>query len=192
MNVFNRLVTIFLLLVSAIVIPIVVIVPWGVSGLLRQGLDVLDASMDQLGKLGMYEQIAFSIIRIGVSVLAFILCVLLLLLEIRRPRARTVKIEGTGGKAEIVTDSVVSHLEYHIDQLGDVIKVVPNVKSKGKSIEVKLYVETGPDIEVPSKTEEIRRVAKEVVETKLGLRLHKEIEVTIKPAPYPKELAGPL
>jgi uncharacterized alkaline shock family protein YloU len=186
------LVTIFLLLVSAIVIPIVVIVPWGVSGLLRQGLDVLDASMDQLGKLGMYEQIAFSIIRIGVSVLAFILCVLLLLLEIRRPRARTVKIEGTGGKAEIVTESVVSHLEYHIDQLGDVIKVVPNVKSKGKSIEVKLYVETGPDIEVPSKTEEIRRVAKEVVETKLGLRLHKEIEVTIKPAPYPKELAGPL
>ena len=46
-----------------------------------------------------------------------------------------------------------------------------------------LDLETDPDVDVPSKTEEICQVVKEAVEDKMGLKLRK-VRANIKHAPY--------
>jgi hypothetical protein len=54
-------------------------------------------------------------------------------------------------------------------------------------VHVRLNVETGPEIDVPAKTEEISQVAKEVIEERMGLKLAGKLEINIKHAPYPKD-----
>jgi hypothetical protein len=88
-------------------------------------------------------------------------------------------MEGLGG-----------HLAYHIDLLPNVLRVRPDVQSKGKSVRVALYVETGPDVSVPEKSAEIREAARKVIEEQLGLEIRGEIKVVIKPLSYPRTARG--
>jgi hypothetical protein len=75
--------------------------------------------------------------------------------RIRRPRDVRVITEG-GSQAAVTTDSIARRLTWHIDQLADVISVTPIVTGGGKSVNVKLNVQTRPEIDVPMKTEESR------------------------------------
>jgi hypothetical protein len=65
-----------------------------------------------------------------------------------------------------------------------VVKVTPKIKPHRKAIDVELNLETAPDIDVPTKTEEVCEVARDVVEGRMGLKLRK-IKVNIRHAPYP-------
>jgi uncharacterized alkaline shock family protein YloU len=87
---------------------------------------------------------------------------------------------------ELAVESIAQRLEYRVDQLADVVKVRPEVKPRGKSVDVVLHLETSPDIDVPAKTEEVYQVAREVVEERMGLKLGK-IKVNVKHAPYPSK-----
>ena len=91
----------------------------------------------------------------------------------------------SGGDVELAVESIAQRLEYRIDQLADVIKVVPRVKPRRKSVDVELNLETTPDVDVPTKMEEVCQVARDVVEERMGLKLRK-IKVNIKHAPYPE------
>ena len=53
----------------------------------------------------------------------------------------------------------------------------------GKAVNVKLNVQTRPEIDVPMKTDEIVSVAKEVITERMGLQLGR-IQVHIDHAPY--------
>ena len=87
----------------------------------------------------------------------------------------------------MTTDSIARRLAYNIDQLAEVISVKPKVTARGKGVHVRLNVETGPEIDVPAKTEEISKVAKEVIEERMGLKLAGKLEISIKHTPYPKD-----
>jgi uncharacterized alkaline shock family protein YloU len=117
----------------------------------------------------------------------WVCCAAILWLEVRRPRAKTIKVEKvSGGEAELTTESIASRLEYNIDQLADVTKVKPIIASGGrKGVRVDLELETSPEIDVPMKTEEVQQLTKEIVENRLGLKLD-VVKVIIRHAPYPK------
>ena len=188
MNTVNRIVVVLFLVALAIILPVVVIIPGPAISALEGGLAAITDSLMAVSRAGATEQMVFFLVRLVIAALIFLICLLLIILEVRRPRKRTVAIQGAEGQAELMVDSITSHLAYHVDQIPGVIKVKPRVVSKGKSVRVEIYAETGPQVEVPVKAQEVRRVATEVVEQKLGLKLNREIKVTIKPAPYPKRL----
>ena len=185
MNIFNRLVVIVLLGVSMIVLPVVLV-------LVPARLDIVttigEEGLSRLADIGGQNQILFILGGASLAVLTFIICGLLLWLELRRPHGKVVRIQKVSGdEAKVTTDSIARRLEYNIDQLAEVISVKPKITSKGKGVHVRLNVETGPEIDVPAKTEEISKVAREVIEERMGLKLAGKIEINIKHAPYPKD-----
>ncbi len=60
---------------------------------------------------------------------------------------------------------------------------MPAVKSKGGSVNIKLEVETAPDVDVPMKTDEIVEVTRDIIEQEMGLRLGK-LDVQMRYAPF--------
>jgi hypothetical protein len=186
MNVFNRLVVIVLLVVSMIVLPVVlVLVPARPDIVIIIG----EQALGRLKAMGGGLQIRFVIAGALSAVLIFVVCGLLLWLELRRPYGKAVRVRKVGDEAKVTTDSIARRLEYNVDQLAEVISVKPKITARGKGVHVRLNVETGPEIDVPAKTEEISKVAREVVEERMGLKLAGKLEIHIKHAPYPKDWA---
>jgi len=185
MNVFNRLVVVLLLLLIILITAIFVIVPQDTLRLvattfdwLRQGAANYIDSPDRLLFAG------GRVLAGGIIVLA---CLVLLWLELRRPRKKTIRVQKlTGGEAHITVESIEQRLAYNLDQLPDVIKVSPNITSRSRGVDVNLVLETSPEIDVPMKTDEVLEVTREVIGERMGLKLGK-VQVQIKHAPYPKE-----
>jgi hypothetical protein len=183
MNVFNRLIVILLLLALIVLTVIFVITPGpslrlvtATSDWLHQGvLDYVDA-----------DPLFFAGARVVIGGAVIIACLLILWLEVRRPRKKTIRAQKmAGGEARIATESVEQRLAYNIDQLPDVIKVGPRITGKSRGVDVDLLLETSPEIDVPMKTEEVMQVTREVIVERMGLKLGK-VQVRIKHAPYPK------
>ncbi len=180
MNAFNRVVVILFLLITMVVSAIFFIVPVSVLQAVNPFLQQLQTNLT-----GMY-----ALLRLGggllFTFLVWIFCAALLWLEVRRPRAKTIRVRKvSGGEAELTTDSIASRLEYNIDQLADVIKVKPMISPGRKGVRVNLEVETTPEIEVPMKTEEVQQLTKDIIENRMGLTLD-SVRVVIRHAPYPK------
>ena len=105
-------------------------------------------------------------------------------MEILSRSRRTVRIQtADGGMANIETDSVGQRLAWHLDQLSEVVSVVPSVKSRGGSVDISLEVETAPDIDVPMKTDEVVDATRDIVEQDMGLKIGK-LDVRVRYAPY--------
>jgi hypothetical protein len=122
----------------------------------------------------------------GLTVLVWAVCIALLWLETRRPRARTITVQQiSGGYAELTVDSIVSRLQYNLEQLPDIIHVWPRVRGARKGVRIDLSVETNPEVDVPAITEEIRQCTQDIIEQHMGLKLG-SLRVVIRHAPYPK------
>lgn len=184
MNVFNRIIVVLLLLISVPALLILI----GIVVFPLQSADVIAALVGGLRNISTTTRFLI----IVASVLLLIVDIGLLWFELRQSTtSRTVRIKQvTGGEAEMSTESIEGRLAYNIDQLPDVIRVSPSVSGRGKGVEVILDVETRPDVDVPSKTEEVMNVAREVVEGRMGLELAR-IRVNIRHAPFPKRPREP-
>jgi hypothetical protein len=181
MNVFNRIIVILLLLILLALAVLMAILPLETLRAAQSGLTAAATWLEQLSSRTAW---LFVVGRISLVLAALILFVLFFWAEIRprRPRAVRVATEG-GSQAVVTTDSVAQRLQWHIDQLADVISVTPEVSARGRSVNVRLQLETRPEIDVPMKTEEVIGVAREVITERMGLHLGR-IEVHIKHAPY--------
>jgi uncharacterized alkaline shock family protein YloU len=188
MNIFNRLVIILLILVAMVAIPLALILPEQAAYVLRYGADLIDVNLDWLSTLTPTAELGVRILLGAVGLVVFLVGVLFLVLEVIRFRRNTVKLRD--GSGELMMDGVSGHLSYYVDLLPDVMNVKPRVQSKGKSVEVSLYVETAPDVSIPDKTAEVKETARKVLEEKLGLRISKEIQVLIKPVSHPQMSRG--
>jgi hypothetical protein len=114
-----------------------------------------------------------------------VLCLVLLWLEFRRKVQKTVRVEQiSGGQAQVAVASVVQRLQYHLDQLPQVLSTKPKVTAKGKKVNLDVEVQTTQDVNIPAKTEALTQVARQVVEEQMGLRLGKVI-ITVRHAAMP-------
>ena len=112
---------------------------------------------------------------------------MLLWLEVLALRRRGVRVRtAEGGSVEVETNSIGRRLEWHLDQLAEIITVVPMVKSKGLSVDIKLEIEAAPDVDVPMKTNEVVEVTRDIIEQDLGLKLGK-LDVHMRCAPFEPE-----
>jgi len=178
-NIFNRLIVILSLLAVMIVSAIFFIVPLPILQVVSSFLQQLETNLKGTNQI---FQIAGGL---ALTLLVWVFCAAILWLEVRRPRAKTIKVlKISGGEAELTIDSIANRLEYNIDQLADIIKVKPIISPGRKGVKVDLELETSPEIEVPMKTEEVQQLTKDIVETRMGLRLD-SVRVLIRHAPYP-------
>jgi hypothetical protein len=126
----------------------------------------------------------FGALRAGVIVLVTLIAFLLLRAELRRKRTPVVKMKAAGGgEAAVTADSIARRLAWHVDQLADVISVTPQVRTRGSAVDIELNLRTAPDVDIPMKTEEVIAVARDVVQTQMGLQVNK-VKVNIEHAPY--------
>jgi hypothetical protein len=183
MNVVNRVIVVVVLVVLIVLLPVtiffVMAMPDATSAAVGQAAESVRAS------LSVVNRVIFSVL----AVCAFVAAVLLLWTEIRRSRAKVVALQDVKvGEARVSIDSIVQRLEYNIDRLQDVVSAKPSVKPKANGIDVLVLLQTTPEIDVPMKTEEVMQLTREVVESQMGLKLHK-VSVEIKHAPYSEDTA---
>lgn len=179
MNTFNRVVVILLLLATIIVMTVVLVVPEPMIEVVQGWLQNLDSNLERV------TQPLLLVVGVILALLVDVICAVLLWLEIRRQRPSAVRVQRvSGGEASLTVDSIARRLEYDVGQLDGVISIKPNILGRRGGVEVELDLETSPEVDVPTKTEEVCQVAKAAVEDKMGLTLRK-VKVNIKHTPYP-------
>lgn len=184
MNIFNRVLVVLLLILLLALAVLIAVLPIQTALAVESGLRNFREFLNNAEKSYFW---LYTIARVALVLLALVIVLPLLWGELkpRRPKAVYVLTE-TGSKASVTTDSVARRLAWHIDQLADVISVTPQVTASGKAVNVVLNLETQPEIDVPMKTDEVVRVAREVIVDRMGLQLGK-VDVRIKHAPYQDE-----
>ncbi|MGQ9516362.1 MAG: alkaline shock response membrane anchor protein AmaP, partial [Anaerolineae bacterium] len=179
MNVFNRIVMVILLLAIIALVVVTLRWPFATISVIRGFLDWTEAHINVY---------TWPLMLAG-GILIGLLCLLLIILELRRPRRKMVPIRKvSGGRAFLLTESVARRLGWHIGRLSDVSRVTPMVWARGRGVDVRIDLETAPQVNVPMKTEEVLAVVREQVEDKMGLKLRR-VRVQVRSAPFPKEPA---
>jgi len=188
-NVFNRIIMILVILVVFFVVTIGLVVP-------VQSLQVIRGATDNtLGillrvKPGIIGMIFYAIL-ILCAILIDVLLIALLFLEVRGPR-HTLRVARVGGGLVSVTaESLAERIQYHVDQLADVIGVQVKVAPRGGGVDLDLNIQTGADVNVPEKAEQVLEVTRQVVEDKMGLKLARKPRINVHAMPYPGVVARP-
>ena len=183
-NLFNRVIAVLLWLLLLAVVGYTAIFPHRVIVLM---LDLLLQMQEFLRVQQAANGINFLIGQLSVGVLAVLIFGSLLWLELWPHRQRGVRVQTVeGGSVELDTDSIARRLSWHLDQLSEVITVIPDVKVRGNGVDIELDVETAPDIDVPMKTNEVVEVTQDLLEEDMGLRLGR-LDVRIRHAPFEEE-----
>lgn len=178
MNTFNRIVMVLGILIWIAAVSYVVLLPLDAVGVARFGLDQFEQSL--------FDDQFFTFFLATSGVILFLLLVLFLL-ELRRPRRRTVRIKTQGrGNAQLDVESVTQSLEYRVDELAGVRQVRTHIRSRGKDVDVALDLDTSPSVNIPVLTDQVVGLAQDIVEGQLGLKIHGQVRVNIKHEPYPR------
>jgi len=181
MNVFNRIAMIVAILLGLAVLGVTLARP-------------LDALQVARGEIGLFEESLFSnefyYAFAAACVVAGLVLLVLLWLEVRRPRYRMVRIRSSGGgDARLSIESVAQNLEYRIDELPGVRKVRPRIISRGGDVEVAIALDTSPTVNVPALTAQISDLCQEIIQGQLGLKLRGKVRLNIHHEPYPRGMA---
>lgn len=132
----------------------------------------------------------FIIAQFAGGIAAVTLFAMLIWAEVVTMRRRGVRIYTADGESAMLDiDSVGQRLGWHLDQLSEVMTVVPVVRARGDAVDVRLEIEAAPDVDIPLKTEEVVQVTREVIEQELGLRMGR-LDVHMRCAPFSPDWAG--
>jgi len=186
-NLFNRVVAVVVWLALLAGIIYLAVAPLGVlSGVTAR----TSAFSEQLGLWQTASPTNFLIGQIAVGLAALLLFGTLLWVELWPKRRRGVRVlTSEGGSVELDTQSIARRLVWHLDQLAEVITVIPEVKARGSAVDIQLEIETAPEIDVPMKTDEVVEVTRDIIEQELGLKLGK-LDVRMRHAPFDEEWAA--
>jgi len=181
MNAVNRVAAVVLLLVVMLLCTTALVVPtWVFDAVARQAA----ALVDFLNSLRWYVRLPLGILF---ALALDIVCVLLIIFEIRRPPSRPIRVQkAAGGEVMVSVASIADRLRYEVDQLPSVLRTKPQVTGRRGGVAVELDVETATGINVPDKAAQIVELARQVVEDKMGLKLARPPKVNLRAVPYPR------
>ncbi|TMC54039.1 MAG: hypothetical protein E6J26_08645 [Chloroflexi bacterium] len=125
------------------------------------------------------------------GLILFVPSIILLLLELRRTARDSIRISKvSGSEAHLSTQAVAQSLIYYVDALEGVVRVKPRLQATGKVINVRLDVQTTPDVDVRAKTEQITQTTRNLIEERLGLKLNR-LHIHIHHTPFPQGAGVP-
>jgi hypothetical protein len=182
-NAFNRIMMLLVILLAFVVLTISLAAPFET---LTVGKAVADNALRTLGRIRPEFILPFRALLILCAILFDMLLIGLVILEVRGPARRTIRVQKVdGGIVAVTTEALVERLQYHLDQLADVISVKVKVTPRGGNVDLSLDVRTGADVNVPEKAGQVLEVARQVVEDKMGVKLARKPHVYIHATPYP-------
>ena len=125
-------------------------------------------------------------VRLGtgaaIAVVIDIALAIVIILEVRRPRSRFLRVQQVaGGVANISTDSVVELLEYRLEPIAGVIRVTPKIRAKGNRVTAWVDAGVARDTNVPQTANQLIKVIQSVLTEELGLQIagQPEVQVTV-------------
>lgn len=184
MNAFNRVLAIILWLLLLVATLVAAIWPSATIAWFQRQLEWLAGWLTAVQATSPAQVI---VAQFALGIGAIVLFGLLLFAEVTSGRRRGVRIRmPDGGNVELDTDSVGRRLQWHLDQVAEVITVAPFVAARGGAVDIRLEIETGPEVDIPMKTDELVEVTRMVVEQDMGLRLGK-LDVRLRCAPFDPE-----
>ncbi len=171
MNLINRLLVMLELLLALVLMPITIV------GLVffRAGIAYTVQNMADSLVNGSNAAL-IQATCVGLAALVFVIAILILFLELQRPATHHLRVQSVSeGQVEVTAEAIIHRLEHAILQVQDVARVKPRVvsASKGNIIDLSVELETSPEVNVPKKTQEVIAVAKQVLESDMGLRVGK-------------------
>ena len=183
MNTFNRSVMILLILAAFFVVTIGLFVPAESLAVIR---GAADGALYTLNRIRPEFVVPFRALLLLCAVFLDALLVGLLVLQVRGPAKHTLRVQKVGGgQVSVTAESLTERLQYQIDQLADVIGVKARVSPRGGGVDVEVSLQTGADVNVPEKAEQVLQVTRQVVEDKMGLKLARQPRVNIHAMPTP-------
>jgi hypothetical protein len=181
MAIFNRVVAALLWLVLLAALSIFAVTPLETIQRIQAALTALENPLRNWQEANPTN---FLIAQAALGVAVVLLFGTLFWLELWVVQRRGVRIRTVeGGSAEVDTTSVGRRLAWNLDQLAEIIRVLPTVRSRGGSVDIKLEIEAAPDVDIPMKTEEIMEMTREVIQQDMGLKLGK-LDVHVRCAPF--------
>jgi uncharacterized alkaline shock family protein YloU len=182
-NIFNRIVTILLILVAFFVVTIGLFVPAESLAVIR---GTADNTLNTMNRIRPEFILLVRVLLVLCAMFLDILLVGLLVREVRGPAKHTLRVQKVGGGEVAVTaESLVERLQYQIDQLADVVGVKARVAPRGGGVDVEVNLQTSADVNVPEKAEQVLEVTRQVVEDKMGLKLARKPRVNVHAMPTP-------
>ena len=186
MNLFNRLIAILLWLFLLAALCAAAALPMQTIQQLTVWLTTITATVNRWHEANPTN---FLIGQSAIGVIAVLIFGSLLWLEFYTLQRRGVCIHtAEGGSAEVDTTSISRRLSWHLDQLAEINTVVPNVKSRGRSVDIRLEIEAAPDVDIPMKTNEVVDATRDIIENDMGLKLGK-LDVHLRCAPFEADWA---
>lgn len=188
MNLFNRIVIVVLLFALLATTLLSLLVPRTLLAILRASLDQIEATIPFYN---IFSGIYWAYLGGWLGML--LLCLLLLWLELRRPRRKAVEVPGTEGRRmEVSVKSIAQQLQNSLGGVADVSRVRPRVVSRGRKVDIFLDMQVHPAVELPGKTEEVTQLARAVVEEQMGIKVGK-VRVNMQYGPQmPRAMPEPL
>ncbi len=187
MNVLNRILVVIGLLIALPLGMALCIVPIPILGAIGQGLDSLVSWLDTTpGLMRILLGILFALAWM-------VICLLLLILELRRPPRRMVRVERVdGGVVEVNLKTITDHIAYELEQLPGVLRARSRASVRRNAVAVEVEVDTAGDMAVPAQASQIVDVVRHVVEEKVGVRLAQPPQVRMHAAPAPAMIRRPV
>ncbi len=187
MNVVNRVLVVLWLLIALPLGVAVLVAPIPVLEAIARGAQGLTAW------LGTVPGLVRLLLGILFALAWVVICVLLLILELRRPPRRMVRVERVdGGAVQVSLSTVTEHVAYELEQLPGVLRARPRATVRRNAVTVEVDVDMASDVEVPAQAARLVEVIRRVVEEKVGVRLAEPPKVRLRAAPAPVVVRRPV
>ncbi len=185
MNILNRVIVVVLLIMVLLLVSVTALIP---DIVIERAVEVTAWANRLVGRM---DPPIDNLLLIAVGAVIDFGLLLLIVLELRRPGAKAVKVQRVEeGTALLTVDSIKRRLSFYIDSLEDVISVKPQVQVQRNKVSVSVDVQTTATTNIPAKAQEVVSTIRMVVVETLGLELRGQPEVSIKTRSY-KELSAP-
>ncbi len=159
LNLLNRLIVSVLLIVLIVLLVAFAVTPEGVAMFLARQLEQVQVAPVSV------EHLVLALICFALAALGLVL----LRLQWRRVRPRTVRLVGTGS-TEVASESVVERLRQDVEVVPQVRQALPTIEQRGQAVDVGVEVRTDHDVDVPSKASEVEQVVRDSL-ARLGLKV---------------------
>lgn len=164
MNLLNRLLALMLILLLLALGLVLMLFPREALLWTRLTIEAVDRTFTPV------TQATLVVAGLGIALVAVIL--LLLELTPRRPAAVRL-LQVSSGEARLTTDAIAQRIKRELETLPEILRVTPQVHSRGKSVDLRLAIETDPEADVGPAVERACQLAREVAETRMGVRVNR-------------------
>lgn len=179
-----------------VVLGVLIALPLGIA-LLVAPLPLLEAVTSGLQGVIVWLKSIPALVRLLLGILFalawMVLCILFLILELRRPPRRMVRVERVdGGMVEVSLNTVAEHIAHALEQLPGVVRARPRALARRKGVAVEVEVDIASDVALPAQASQLVEVIRQTVEEKVGVRIAEPPQVRLHAVPAPTVVRRPV